>query len=456
MPHAKLGTLPASAACDPFEEVADPATLAALVAAHLLAPGSDATVGGAEVEFARRGQGRGLAQHRVVLRDAAGEREAVVSAVVFDGPQRAARVWERAAATLPASAGPLLPAALVADRGILLQAFPFDHQLPALGRLASGEWPELAAALAPTLGRAPEQWQAEPARYRVGLRASVRLTVPPDGALPGQVLYAKTHARPEIAVRDRDLHAALAAAMAADPAAGPLGFAPVVATLPDHGVVVHAAVAGDPLSDLLPSPAAGRAAVRRLARALAALHRIDLPETAPLHDLERSGPERLRRDAARLVAARPDLAPLVAEVEAAALAGLASAEPRAAAVHGDLKPAHVILDGDQAVLLDLDKFASGNPVLDVVSMAQKLSRGRAEAGALGGLAGIFVREYFAQAPAAWAAHFAPQWAAALVAEAANLGKTVRGRERLRERNARADRADLLLAQALAGRVRPAA
>ena len=447
MPRLQPESLSACAASDPYEEVADPAAFAALVAAHLLAPGAGATVAGASVEFVRRGQGRGLAQHRVVLRDAAGEREAQVSAVVFDGTQRAVRAWERAAATLPASAGPLLPAALVADRGILLQTFPFDHQLPALGRLTAGAWPELAAALAPALGRAPERWQAEPARYRVGIRASVRLTVPAAAAEPERVLYAKVHARTELATRDRDLHAALAAAVAADPTAAELGFAPVVATLPDRGVVVHAEVTGTPLGDLLPSPAAGRPAVRRVARALAALHRLDLPESAPLHDLERSGPERLRRDAARLVAARPDLAPLVAEVEAAALAGLVSAEPRAAAVHGDLKPAHVIMDGDRAVLLDLDKLASGNPVLDVVSMAQKLSRGRAATGALGGLAGAFVREYFAHAPAAWADHFAPQWAAALLAEAANLGKTVRGRERLRERNGRADRPDLLLAQA---------
>ena len=446
MPRLQTESLSACTACDPYEEVADPAAFAALVAAHLLAPGADAVVVGASVEFARRGQGRGLAQHRVVLRDAAGEREAQVSAVVFDGAQRAARAWGRVAATLPASVGPLLPAALVADRGILLQTFPFDHQLPALGRLAAGAWPELAAALAPALGRAPEQWQVEPARYRVGIRASVRLIVPAADAAPERVLYAKTHAKAEVATRDRDLHVALAAAVAADPTAAELGFAPVIATLPDRGVVVHAEVTGTPLGDLLPSPA-GRAAVRRVARALAALHRFDLPESAPLHDLERSGPERLRRDAARLVAARPDLAPLVAEVEAAALAGLVSAEPRAAAVHGDLKPAHVILDGDRAVLLDLDKLASGNPVLDVVSMAQKLSRGRAATGALGGLAGAFVREYFAHAPAAWADHFAPQWAAALLAEAANLGKTVRGRERLRERNGRADRPDLLLAQA---------
>ena len=71
-------------------------------------------------------------------------------------------------------------AAYVPDLDLLLQVFPFDHELPALEPLMAGT---LAGLRAPILARfGPgewrlDEWHSESVRYRVDLRASVKLTV---------------------------------------------------------------------------------------------------------------------------------------------------------------------------------------------------------------------------------------------------------------------------------------
>jgi aminoglycoside phosphotransferase (APT) family kinase protein len=105
-------------------------------------------------------------------------------------------------------------------------------------------------------------------------------------------------------------------------------------------------------------------------------------------------PERLRRAAAQFRTARPELAPLVTAVEESILAGLAAlGELPAVPVHGDLKPNHLLLDGERVVLLDLDKFAAGEPMLDVTNLLYHLRRGGSW------VTEAFVEEYFAHVPA---------------------------------------------------------
>ena len=93
-------------------------------------------------------------------------------------------------------------------------------------------------------------------------------------------------------------------------------------------------------------------------------------------------------------------------------------------VHGDLKPIHLLLEEERVVLLDLDKFAAGDPMLDVANMLVLLRRER-DAGAA--LARVFEEEYFAHVPAPWQQRLAPHYAWALLADAATfaigLGKT---------------------------------
>jgi aminoglycoside phosphotransferase (APT) family kinase protein len=68
---------------------------------------------------------------------------------------------------------------------------------------------------------------------------------------------------------------------------------------------------------------------------------------------------------------------VVAEIEAGILAGLAAiGEVSSVPMHGDLKPQHVVFDADRVVLLDLDTFGTGEPMLDVTSILIALRHGR--------------------------------------------------------------------------------
>jgi aminoglycoside phosphotransferase (APT) family kinase protein len=93
-------------------------------------------------------------------------------------------------------------------------------------------------------------------------------------------------------------------------------------------------------------------------------------------------------------------------------------------IHGDLKPLHLILDGERVVLLDLDKFAAGEPMLDVTNMLVLLRR---EQKSDASLARAFTEEYFAHVPAVWERRFAPHFAWAMLTEASafarGLGKS---------------------------------
>ena len=99
-------------------------------------------------------------------------------------------------------------------------------------------------------------------------------------------------------------------------------------------------------------------------------------------------------------------------------AGLdAIGELPAVPIHGDLKPAHLLFEEERVVLLDLDKFAAGEPMLDVTSMLMPLRRERKTRLAGTSLARVFAEEYFAHVPAAWEQRLAPHYAWAILSEA---------------------------------------
>ena len=94
------------------------------------------------------------------------------------------------------------------------------------------------------------------------------------------------------------------------------------------------------------------------------------------------------------------------EIEAiinAIVAGLEEIPPRP--THRDLKPDHILLDGDRLALCDLDSFAEADPVVDPATILARLA-GLAFAfpvrrDRLRTAARAFAEEYFAQVPKAW-------------------------------------------------------
>jgi aminoglycoside phosphotransferase (APT) family kinase protein/SAM-dependent methyltransferase len=443
-----------------------------VVQRHLRAP-SDPPVEfvACKVTFARRGSARSYFQYHVTLRDPASESEwnQLVSGVTY-GRQRTRTVWESLQHHHPASpvgGTSLARAAYVPELDLLLQVFPFDHQLPALELLMAGPLPDLVAPLLARFGPGDwrlEGWGAESVRYWVDVRATIRLTVTAyesgSGCTAERHFFAKIYGSAKEAERAWNVQRDLATALAAGNE--PLAIAPPAAHLPGARVLVQDEVQATSLLDLLLTGDAGEAteAVRRTARTIAALHHLAVTAPMLLDGLERMDPQRLRRRADTLRAARPDLAPVVAEIEANVLAALAKdGEGPSVPVHGDFKPRHVLFDDDRVVLLDLDEFAAGEPMLDVTNMLIHLRGERQSRQSGSTLARAFVEEYFAHAPRAWEQRLAPHYAWALLGQASALGKRIRGSQ---ERSSSSDSTkqenpiDVLLEEAqavLVGRAR---
>jgi streptomycin 6-kinase len=416
-----------------FATETDPVRMGAILEQHLQVPGGRPfQVVRCQPKFTRGGTSRSLFQYDITLRDADGrEWRESVSGVTY-GAERTRKAWARLRLSrVEARTEPSIQrAAYVADLDLLLQVFPFDHKLRALEPLMEGSLAELRAPILARFGPGNwhlDGWQAKANRYRVDLRASVKLTVSATESQSGRAadrrFFAKVYSHSDQVERAWAVQQDLASALRE--ASEPFGLAPLAAYLPDHRLLVQDEVPAISLRDVIRKdyPEKAQEAVRRAARAIAALHR--LPVTAPEHrtELGRTDPKRLRRFAEILGNSHPDLATTVADIEAQILADLdtVGAMP-AVPIHGDLKPLHLLMDEERVVLLDLDKFAAGDPMLDVANMLVPLLRERNTGAAL---ARVFETEYFAHAPAPWRQRLAPLYAWALLADAATFAVGLR-------------------------------
>jgi hypothetical protein len=300
--------------------------------------------------------------------------------------------------------------AFVPDSNLILQVFPIDRRLPALPVLMS---PELLAAELPHHHGVLTRARAEPVRYRAGIGCALRwhLEADSDGR---ETLYVKAY-------RDDQGAATHASLRTLGAAPGTDGFSVPrpVAYLGAQRALVQQGVSGTSLADILLAKEEAISVMAAAAEALARFHR----ETrAPGRRRTRSDQlESVRRAAALVSWVRPTLTEAVQSLVVAIGDRLPHAE-EPAATHGDLKPDHIVLSDDRLALLDLDWFASGDPVMDAGAMVARVTgmalRHPAQTERLEAAGRTFADTYLGRVPSTWRKRFPPHLAAALLTEAA--------------------------------------
>jgi hypothetical protein len=232
--------------------------------------------------------------------------------------------------------------------------------------------------------------------------------------------YAKVHRERE---RSGEAHRVIGQLWEAS-AEGSFAVGRPVAYLDELKTVVQEEVGGTPLDGTLRQEADPTWAARKVARALAALHQSGVV-VERRHGV-REEARLLRRAAEDVRSAHPRLGTEVEEILGAAVATLEDAPT--APTHGELRPLHMLLEGDRLALVDLDTFAARDPVLEAADVAYTLARVAGGRSHLRGsergwaVARAFVEEYFGRVPEAWRARLPVRYAAAVLKKAAVLAR----------------------------------
>jgi tRNA A-37 threonylcarbamoyl transferase component Bud32 len=363
----------------------------------------------------------------------------IVTGITYGG-MRTRRFWESIRRSPELDADPavrmaLRPFAYVPELDLLLQVFPHDHRMPALAQLIAGSPPELVPAIAEEFG--PDNWElvswdAETVQYRVDMRAILRLTISmretSTGLTSERQLYAKVYRGAEEGRRAQkaqyDLHQCAAALATHLVVAKPIIYADELHTL------VTTAVPGTSLSEIIGRGLGSVDAVKSAARAVAQFHQleVDAPHRPLAEDMAR-----LHKSQEFLASARPDLAGEVGGIVQAVALGLESAP--VSLIHGDLKPDHILIDGDRVGLIDFDLLAVADPVVDVAHLLAFLHKPEKRSRSLGqateNIGQIFVDEYFSYVPDSWRARLPLYHTMTSIHRAASLSKRPGANEKYR-------------------------
>jgi ABC-type multidrug transport system fused ATPase/permease subunit len=363
-------------------------------------------------QFWLRDDGTGWLRYRVRLSGtAAPEQESCLLATLHrDSLDAGAHVDDFAARLAADPDGSLVPSiwstpvVLVPGTGLVLHGFPFDPQLPTLGKALH---PEALVRLEPRGLEDPSQVTLvhHPRQGPAVLRYE-RCDGPQQP--PVWTCYGKVYPSRDAA----DLaHGRLCALGQASPATegrpaaypGPLGYAPalrlvLLEALPGRPVLpelVKQTLDGAPVPDRVGDTTELRSALRSAGHALASLHRTDV----------RDLPVRTLADELNDVEHELDVVARVwPEVAASVMdcldARARSTEPVTRVVcHGDFTPSQVLLEGGMPGLVDLDTLCLGDPALDLgrfLAHLQLLSAkvgGEDVAGLVDDLAHDFLRAY---------------------------------------------------------------
>ena len=314
----------------------------------------------------------------------------------------------------------------IPDLDMLMQVFPYDQRLPALRLLTASPPPDLERKLLARFGPGDwhtEEWEAQAVRYRVGLRATLRVRVQAQDTATGRAttkhFYAKVYRHQEegeqtyrllLALRDK-------ATVGQDnfAVARPVVYLGALRTL------IQEEVSGTSLRGMILDEEDPTPAVRKAARALAALH-LDEEVVPPKRHLLKDEIDRLEVAGDLLRSVQPHLGHRIQEIVGAIVDGLEEVAP--APTHGDFKSVHVLFDGERLYLLDLDSFAGADPILDVANFLASITitplRSRSSLDHRSGvvIGRPFVEEYFAHVPEDWRDRLPFHYASAMLKKAA--------------------------------------
>jgi len=345
-----------------------------------------------------------------------------VTGLLYAQQGGAERLWREMQASDPSQGIPndwltFRPVGFIPDLEMVVQVFPYDRKLRNLGLVLGGALhdldPQLLARLAPGEWRVTERTMA-PTRYRTELGAALKYTLQARDATTGRAetlrCFVKVY-RNDHGEHTFELLQSLGQR-------GETRYAVVrpVAYRADLRTLVLEEAPGTALQTLLRGGHDAAHALRITARAVAAFNQDDLGNATVAASSRAVQLEELRRGAAIVEWARPELAAPVRAITAAVAAGLEEVPP--GPIHGDLKPDHVFLADDRVIFIDLDSVALGDPVRDPAHLFAYVA-GRVGLEALPvdearAAARLFAAEYFEHVPGAWRRRFGLHCAGALV------------------------------------------
>jgi hypothetical protein len=298
------------------------------------------------------------------------------------------------------------PDAFISDLGMLVQVYPYDRRLPALPALLGGPPPAVEEKLLAQLGPGDwhaEAWSIEPIRYRAGLAAVLRYGLQARDATTGRRderrFYAKVYRDGEGG--QRAYQALQALSESAQSAGEGFTVGKPIAYLTDLRTLLQEEVKGTSLEQLMLRGGDTRAAVLKVARALAAFNQAHIAAPRPrlLHDQVTA----LKRVGRLLQWACPHLGEEVKTIVGAVATHLEAVST--GPTHRDLKADHFLLDGDRLALLDLDSLVEADPVLDPATLLAQLAsmpfRFPLSHDQVRTVARVFAEEYFAYVPPDW-------------------------------------------------------
>jgi hypothetical protein len=368
---------------------------------------------------------------RVVDSSSGRRSEQWVTGLVYAGAGEAERLWRELRAADPRREIPeqwlvFEPVAFIPELEMLVQVFPFDRKLPNLRLVLDGAAHQLEPLL--LAGLEPGHWGVEertiePMRYRTELGAALRYTLGARDRVTGKGetrrCYLKVYRNERGAQTFQLLHALADNARAGG---GPYEVVRPIAYVPELRTLALEEARGTALQQILLRGDDWSAALRAVARAVAAFNQADLPLTER-HSLADQLAD-VNRAASLVQWACPELRARVEALTASVGGGLTDMPP--APIHRDLKTDHIFVSGDRVCFIDLDSVVLGDPVRDpahlVAHIMARVGLDALPVDEARRAADVFADEYFAHVPPGWRQQFPLHCAGALIEVAGGIFK----------------------------------